>query len=233
MTILKSPIIGLLFLQRNSTILDMRQEVHVFCFFSMQVKHADNTYSNNNEFLLIRTDVPIQPGKHPVIYFKSQVYKKNEVTVIIHISLDLEGNDDLIICPPLRTTQHKQFTVLINNFLEHTCTVKTGCSIATFSILTPEQAKCIKPIKPAPLRHLLDTNTNHAIQYVKASLKMHKSEESNETYCSSTLQEAGDETQHAQIQKRTLQEMTNLQQLEQLNPQNNQKSREHFLSNFD
>ena len=46
MTNLTSPLIGLLFLQRNSTILDMRQGILNFPFFSMQLKMEDRTYPN-------------------------------------------------------------------------------------------------------------------------------------------------------------------------------------------
>ena len=44
MTNLTSPLIGLLFLQRNSTILDMRQGILNFPAFSMQLKNEDRTY---------------------------------------------------------------------------------------------------------------------------------------------------------------------------------------------
>ena len=46
MTNLTSPLIGLLFLQRNSTILDMRQGILKFPFFSMQLINDDRTYPN-------------------------------------------------------------------------------------------------------------------------------------------------------------------------------------------
>ena len=46
MTNLASPLIGLLFLQRNSTKLDMRQGILNFHFFSMQLKNEDRTYPN-------------------------------------------------------------------------------------------------------------------------------------------------------------------------------------------
>ena len=43
---LSSPIIGLMFLQRNHTVLDMRQGILNFPYFSMQLKTADHKYSN-------------------------------------------------------------------------------------------------------------------------------------------------------------------------------------------
>ena len=40
------PIIGLMFLQRNHTVLDMRQGILNFPFFPMQLKTADHQSSN-------------------------------------------------------------------------------------------------------------------------------------------------------------------------------------------
>ena len=58
---LTSPLIGLPFLQRNNTILDMRQGVLNFPFFSMQLKTADHKYTNVMEPICIREDVTIPP----------------------------------------------------------------------------------------------------------------------------------------------------------------------------
>ena len=99
-----------------------------------------------------------------MIFFESQVFTENEVTGIIETSPGLEDNDDFIICPALTTIEKKQFTLLNNIFLEHPYTLKKGCHLATFSKFTPERAKSIKPVNPALLCHLLDTNQDDAIQ---------------------------------------------------------------------
>ena len=49
---LTGPIIGLMFLQGNHTVLDMRQGILNFPFFSMQLKTADHKYSNLLEPIL-------------------------------------------------------------------------------------------------------------------------------------------------------------------------------------
>ena len=73
MTSLTSPILGLISLQRNSNILDMRQGVIIFPFFSMQLKHADNKNFNINEQLLNPTETLFQPGNQTIIHIKAQV----------------------------------------------------------------------------------------------------------------------------------------------------------------
>ena len=63
MTNLKSPLIGLLFLQSNSTIFDMRQGILNFPFFSMQLKNEDLTYPNVIEPLLNPVETILQSAK--------------------------------------------------------------------------------------------------------------------------------------------------------------------------
>ena len=156
-TNLTSPPIGLIFLHRNSTILIMSQGETVF-YSSMQLKPADNRYSSNNRPLLNPTEILMQPGEQTVIYLKTQSVTKNEVSDLIRTSPDQKDNDDLIMYPALTTTQNRQVTVLINNFVENSHRVKKENYIATIWLLTPEPAKCMKPVNPTLLRRLLDTN---------------------------------------------------------------------------
>ena len=115
---LTSPVVGLPFLQRNNTILDMTQEVLNFLFFFSQLKHAVNTYSNINEPLLNLTKDLIQQSKQTKIHIISQVYTKKDITGIIQPSTVLEDNDALYSCPALTTTQNRKNAVLINTILE-------------------------------------------------------------------------------------------------------------------
>ena len=61
---LSSPTIGLMFLQRNHTVLDMRQGILHFLFFSMQLKTADHKYSNVMEPILNTGDVTNPPNDY-------------------------------------------------------------------------------------------------------------------------------------------------------------------------
>ena len=129
----------------------------------MQVKHADNMSSKIKENLIKTTDIAFQPRKQTLINIKAQVYTENVVTGKNQPSHDLQDNDDFNILPSLTTTQNRQFTELINNFLEHPYTLKKGCHISTSPILIPEQVKLVKPVIPAPLHHLVNINQDDAI----------------------------------------------------------------------
>ena len=134
---LTSPLIVLLLLQRNSTILDMRQGILNFPFFSMQLKNEDRAYPNVIEPILNPVETTLKPGKRTTIWVKSQIYRDNEATGLIQPPPFLENDEDLLICPALSPTQNNKHMVQISNFLDHPYTLKKGTHMANFSILTP------------------------------------------------------------------------------------------------
>ena len=233
MTNLTNALIGLLFLQRNSTIVDMRQEILNFPFFSMQLKNEDRTYQNVIEPILNPAETILQPGKRTTIWVKSQIYADNEATGIFQPSPLPENDGDLLICPALSSTQNNKHMFQTSNFLDHHYTFKKGTHIANFSILTPEQTKHIRPVNPTSVRHLLNNNHDDAIYYINSLLKTSKTDEVNERYWFPTPQNPGNEKEHTPIQTRILNELRELEQLEQLNPLEDPTSRNEFLSNFD
>ena len=182
MTNLTSPLIGLLFLQRNSTILDMCQGILNFPFFSMQLKNEGRTYPNVIEPLLNPVDTVLQPGKRTTIWVKSQIYTENEAPGIIQSSPLLENDEDLLICPAISKTQNNKRMVQISNFLDPPYTLKKGTHMANFSILTPEQTKHLRPFNLTSVRHLLKNNHDDGIHYINSLLMTSKTEEVNDTY---------------------------------------------------
>ena len=81
--------------------------------------------------------------------------------------------------------------------------------------------------------HLLNENEEDAIFYVSSLLKANRNNDQYEQYWFPTPENPGDEDSHTPIQRRILQELRNLQEAEQLDPQNDEESRHKFLSNFD
>ena len=107
MTNLRRRLIGILFLQCNSTVLDMRQGILNFPFFSMQLKNEDRTYPNVIEPILNPVETILQPGKRTTNWVKSQIYTEKEATETIQPSPLQEDDKDLLICPALWSIQKK------------------------------------------------------------------------------------------------------------------------------
>ena len=233
MTNLTIPLIGLLFLQRNITILDMRQGILNFPFFSMQLRNENRIYPNVIEPKLNPVETMLQRGKRNTIWVKSQICTDNEATGLTQPPPFLENKEHLLICPVLWPTQNNKHMVQISNFLDHPYTLKKGTHKANFSIMTPEQTKDIRPVNPTSVRHLLNNSHDDAIHYINSLLKTSKTDEVNETYWFPTSQNPGNEQEHTPIQTRILNELRELEQLEQLNPPEDTNSRDQFLSSFD
>ena len=230
---LTGPIIGLMFLQRNHTVLDMRQGILNFPYFSMQLKTADHKYSNVLEPILNPDDITIPPNDRTLVEIKSQIYNENTVTGVLQPSDLLHEEGDITFCAAIVTLTNGNVNVHINNFTDQPYKLKKGLHIANFSVLTPEQMKHVKPIDPVSTWHLLNENEEDAIYYVSSLLKANRNNDQYEQYWFPTPENPGDEDSHTPIQRRILQELRNLQEAEQLNPQNDDESRRKFLGNFD
>ena len=100
-------------------------------------------------------------------------------------------------------------------------------------MLTPEPMKHVKPIDPVSTWHLLNENEEDAIYYVSSLLKANSNNNQYEQYWFPTPDNPGDQQSHTSIHRRFLQELRNPQFAEQLNPQDNEASRDQILSNFD
>ena len=157
-----SPLIGLSFLQRNNTILDMRQGVLSFPFISRQLKTADRKYTNVMEPICIKENVIIPPNdRHPVL-MASQLYEDTTVIGILPTSTNLTDDGDIAFCAALVTMTNGQVSVHLNNFTDSLYTLERSTQVATFTVLTPEQMKHVKPKDPVTTWHLLQDNLENA-----------------------------------------------------------------------
>ena len=230
---LTGPISGLMFLQRNHTVLDMRQGILNFPFFSMQLKTADHKYSNVLEPILNPTEITIPPNDRVLIRTNSLLYPENAVTGILQPSELLHEEGDITFCPSLVTLNDGSILIPVNNCTDHPYKLKKGLHFANFSIMTPEQMIYVKPIDPASSRHFLQQDQEQAAHYVSSLIKANENPQNQEIYWFPTPENPGNPEEHTPIQKRILRKLQALQDLETLDPTNDPKSRAKFLENFD
>ena len=230
---LTGPIIGLMFLQRNHTVLDMRQGILNFPFFSMQLKTADHKYSNVLEPILNPIEITIPPNNKVLIRTNSLLYPENAVTGILQPSDLLHEEGDITFCPALVTLNDGNILIPVNNFTDHPYKLKKGLHIANFSVMTPEQMKYVKPVDPASTWHLLQNDQEQAAHYVSSLIKTNRNPQNSENYWFPTPENPGNPEEHTPIQKRILRELQALQDLETLDPTTDAESRAKFLETFD
>ena len=123
---LTSQVIGLSFLQRNNTILDMRQGVLNVPFFSKQLKTADHKYTSVMEPVHTREDMAIHPNDRHMVSVHCQLYEDSNATEILQPSNALRGDDDIAFCAALVTLTQGQFTIHVNNVTDQPYTLKRG-----------------------------------------------------------------------------------------------------------
>ena len=230
---LTGPIIGLMFLRRNHTVLDMRQGILNFPFFSMQLKTADHKYSNVLEPILNSIEITIPPNDKVLIRTNSLLYPENSVTGILQPSDLLHEEGDITFCSALVTLNDGNILIPVNNFTDHPYKLKKGLHIANFSVMTPEQMKYVKSVDPASTWHLLQNDQEQAAHYVGSLLKTNRNLQNSENYWFPTPENPGNPEEHTPIQKRILRVLQALQDLETLDPTTDAESRAKVLENFD
>ena len=104
---LSNPIIGLMFLQRNHTVLDTRQCIPNVPCLSRQLKTADHKNSNVFEHILNPEDVTIPPNDHRAFPIQSQIYAENAVTGIFQPSVILHEEGDVTFCAGIVTLNER------------------------------------------------------------------------------------------------------------------------------
>ena len=184
------------------------------------------------EPILNPEDVIIPLNDYTVISIQSQIYAENAVTGILQPSDILSDDNDVTFCAAIVTLNEGTTRIHVSNFTEQPFKLKKGLHIASFSVMTPEQMKHVRPIDPVSTWRLLNENEEDAIYYISSLLKGNRNHDKYEQYWFPTPENSGDETSHTPIQKPILTELRNLQEAERLNPQEDAESCRKFLSNF-
>ena len=100
---LASPLIGLAFLQRNNTILDMRQGILNLSFFLMQLKTANHKCTSVMEPINTQKDITNPQNDRHMVSMCSQLYEDSNVTGILQPSNTLTEDGDIASCAALVT----------------------------------------------------------------------------------------------------------------------------------
>ena len=172
---------------------------------------AENTYT-------------LQPGETLAIASRMPHLLDHDATGIVTPSPQFENHDSIFITSSLSTVNNNAIGYQIINFSELPYTIVCDTHLADFKILTPEQIKHIQPVDPAMLSFMIQHEETTEI-YINELLKVPSQNPEQESYWFPTPEEPGDPTTYTPIQQRIYNELLELKELEQLNPQDNAKSR--------
>ena len=105
-----------MFLQRKHTVLDMRQGILNFPYFSMQLKTADHKYSNVLEPILNPHDITVPLKDCILLGIKAQIYTENTVTEVLQPSDLLHEGGNITFCATVVTLTNCAINIDINKF---------------------------------------------------------------------------------------------------------------------
>ena len=104
--------------------------------------------------------------------------------------------------------------------------------MAEFKVLSPEEAKELKPVNTAALKVLTEDDSEDAITYINELLKTSDKTPPNHNIWFPTPDNPGDPSTHTPIQSRILRETQELDEIQKLNPTNIPENHEAFLKQF-
>ena len=233
MKTLPNPLIGLFFLQRHNALFDIRQGIITFPYLSMQLRPEHTTNTRTATPLLTETTYTLQPGETLAISSKMPHLIDHNATGIVTPSSHMEEHESIFITSSLSTVNNNAVGYQVINFSDMPYTLPVETHMADFRVLTPEQIKHIKPVDSSTLTFMMHQHIENTDLYLNQLMKTNHSSDEQETYWFPTPEQPGDPKTYTPIQKRIYDELLELKQLEQLNPNDNAQSRKQFLDHFD
>ena len=229
---LTNPLIGLSFLQRNNTVLDTRQAVLNFPFFSMHLETTDQPTPSTQEPLILQSNLHVKPNEVIMVDMKTNRHHEHNVTGIVQPTETYDGHDVILVCPAIVTLTNQTVRLTVNNTSSLPCTIPKGTHLATFSVLSPSEHRELRPVNPVVLSYLNVKDPKYSYEYVNELLRQPRNQDIEDHYWFPTPENPGDPSTHTPIQARILAEFYELERLEKLDPMKDEKQRKQFLDNF-
>ena len=229
---LTNPLIGLSFLQRNNTVLDTRQAVLNFPFFSMHLETTDQPTPDTQEPIILESNLCLKPNEITTIDAKTSKNHEYSITGILRPTEMYDGHDVVLVCPAITTLTNQSLQLTMNNTSSLPITIPKGTHVATFSIMSPNELKEVQPVNPTILNYLNAKNPKYSYEYVNELLKQPRNQDIEDHYWFPTPENPGDISKHTPIQTRILNEFYELERLEKLDPTQDEEQRQQFLKEF-
>ena len=199
----------------------------------MQLRPEHTTNTRVATPLSTETTYTLQPGETFAISSQMPHLIDHNATGIVTPSSHMEEHESIFITPSLSTVNNNAVGYQVINFSDMPYTHPVDTHMADFRVLTPEQIKHIKPVDPSTLTFMMHQHIENTELYLNQLMKTNQSSDEQETNWFPTPEQPGDPTTYTPSQQRIFDELTELKQLEQLNPNDSEESRKKFLNHFD
>ena len=132
----------------------------------------------------------------------------------------------------ISTAVERKLDIRVTNTALTPYTRRKNTTVAELKIMSPEEAKELKPINTASLEVLTEDDSEDAVIYINELLKTAESPSPNQRFWFPTPDNPGDPTTHTPIQSRILSDIQELEEIQKLDATASPKDREAFLKHF-
>ena len=229
---LTGPILGLTFLKNNSAILDVSQGLLHFPHLTYSIETDEYTRNRKLYKVQIKNPLTIPPETTQTITGSTDTPSNVDTTGVINPATNHCSGDPLVVASSISTASNRKIDIRVTNTTPTPFTIKRNTTIAEFKILSPEEAKELRPLNTAALKVLTEDDSEEALVYINELLKTSEKPSNNQNFWFPTPDNPGDPSTHTPIQSRILREIKELEEIQKLDPNNNTEDREAFLKNF-
>ena len=229
---LTGPILGLTFLKNNSAILDVSQGLLHFPHLTYSIETDEYTRNRKLYKVQIKNPLTIPPETTQTITGSTDTPSNVDTTGVINPATNHCSGDPLVVASSISTASNRKIDIRVTNTTPTPFTIKRNTTIAEFKILSPEEAKELRPLNTAALKVLTEDDSEEALVYINELLKTSEKPSNNQNFWFPTPDNPGDPSTHTPIQSRILREIKELEEIQKLDPNNNTEDREVFLKNF-
>ena len=229
---LTGPIIGLHFMRNNSVVIDTTHGLIQFPHLTMQVKTTSSKTTTKPQPVITDEALTTPPKTTKTITAYIDHPSKWNTTGTVTPLEKITETANLLISHSMSTIIDKRIAVRVTNTTGSPYHIKKHTQIEEFSVVTPEQSKHIKPVDMATLS-MIPQDDPDLTAYLDELLRTSKPEQQDYTFWFPTPENPGKPEDHTPIQTRILNELNELKDKENFNPQESTESRNKFLKRFD
>ena len=154
---LTGPILGLTFLtflKNNSAILDVSQGLLHFPHLTYSIATDENTRNRKLYRVHTKTPITISPETTHTISVHTDVSSNVDTTGVVNPAINHCSGNTLVVASSISTVENHQLDIRVTNTAHTPYTIKKNTTVSEFKIMSPEEAKELKPLNTVAPRCL-------------------------------------------------------------------------------
>ena len=221
-------LIGMTFFKNCEVMIDIVNYLIHLPEMSLQLKQKNGKFKQPLSEMTSEQTVKLQPGQQVIIPARTDGLKTDTHGTVEEHPV-FHRRSSILVTPAMTTVKGGIAHIQITNPTQQVCTIRKGTAVASFKILTPNQAKYVKEMPPTHI-NLLQRFPEDAEAVVNQLFREQNEVLNRKWY--PTPETCSDPTKLNPLERRIYDEIIELRKIESLDPTKNEQMREEFLSNF-